>query len=141
MSFNTRLLTPKTGGSKGPLRIDLLFRSAEIGVSVPEPHPMRAIQLFLDVASGEGYQAIAPRITLMPRAVLLLQSIADEPVGRGEIYILDRETGDFYAVLFEGARGEFTVRDYDELVLEYRLLEFVAEPNLIRSMVAHSAHA
>ena len=141
MSHSTRMTKPESGSSKGPLRIELLFRSSEIGVSVPEPHPMRAIQVFLDVASGEDYHAIAPRITQMPRAVLLLQTIADEPAGGGEIYILDRETGDFYAVLFEQAHGEFTERDYDELVQEYRLLEYVAEPNRIRNMAVPTAHA
>jgi hypothetical protein len=102
---------------------------------------MRAIQVFLDVASGEGYQAIAPRITQMPRAVLLLQTIADEPAGGGEIYILDRETGDFYAVVFEQAHGELTERDYDELVQEYRLLEYVADPARIRNMAVQIAQA
>jgi len=141
MPHNTSTTVSESGRSKGPLRIELLFRSSEIGVSVPEPRPMRAIQVFLDVASGEGYQAIAPRITQMPRAVLLLQTIADEPAGGGEIYILDRETGDFYAVVFEQAHGELTERDYDELVQEYRLLEYVADPARIRNMAVQIAQA
>ena len=141
MPHNTSTTVSESGRSKGSLRIELLFRSSEIGVSVPEPRPMRAIQVFLDVASGEGYQAIAPRITQMPRAVLLLQTIADEPAGGGEIYILDRETGDFYAVVFEQAHGELTERDYDELVQEYRLLEYVADPARIRNMAVQIAQA
>jgi hypothetical protein len=126
--------------SRGVLRMDLLFRSDEIGASIPEPHPMRAIQVFLDVASGEGYRAIAPRIIQMPQGVLLLQSIANEPVS-GEIYIFDRDTGDFYAVTFEGARGEFTVSECDDLVREYGLLEYLAEPTRIRELAAQAAKA
>jgi hypothetical protein len=132
--------TKQDSKSRGVLRIDLLFRSDEIGVSIPEPHPMRAIQVFLDVASGEGYRAIAPRITQMPQGVLVLQSIANEPVS-GEIYILDRDTGDFYAVTFDGARGEFTISEYDELVREYGLVEYLTQPARIREMAAQAAKA
>src|ERR1700726_1043032 len=57
--------------SRGELRIELLFTSSEIGVSVPEPHPMRAIRIFLDIASDTDYRAIAPRLTQMPKGVLL----------------------------------------------------------------------
>ena len=52
--------------SRGEMRIDLLFTSSEIGVSVPEPHSMRAIGIFLDVASGTDYRRY--RTALNPNA-------------------------------------------------------------------------
>ena len=124
--------------SRGPLHIDLLFRSDEIGVSVPEPHTMRAIEIFLDVASDAGYRAIAPRLTQMPKGVLLFQMVANEP-DSGAIYILDRESGNFYAVTFEEARGELTIREFEVLVREYGLLEYAVSPQLIQEL-ASTAH-
>jgi hypothetical protein len=124
---------PNATKSRGALRIELLFTSTEIGASVPEPHPMRAIRLFLDVASDIDYRAIAPRITQMPKGVLLFQMVADEPAS-GAIYILERESGNFYAVLFEGAREELTISDFESLALEYSLLEYAAHPQLIQAL-------
>ena len=131
---------PNAMKSRGALRIELLFTSTEIGVSVPEPHPMRAIRIFLDVASDTDYRAIAPRITQMPKGVLLFQMVADEPAS-GAIYILERESGNFYAVLFEGAREELTISDFESLAQEYSLLEYAAHPQLIQALAGTVSQA
>lgn len=109
-------------------------------MSVPEPHTMRAIGIFLDVASGAGYRAIAPRLTQMPKGVLLFQMVANEPAS-GEIYILDRESGNFYAVTFENAREDLTIPEFEVLVREYGLLEYAVSPRLIQGLAspAHEA--
>lgn len=119
--------------SRGLLRIDLLFRSEEIGVSVPEPHTNRAINTFLDVASGAGYRAIAQRLTQMPKGVLLFQAVADEPAS-GAIYILVRDSGEFYAVTFDGPSDNLTIREFEALVREYGLLEYAVNPQLIQAL-------
>ena len=126
--------------SRGEMRIDLLFTSSEIGVSVPEPHSMRAIGIFLDVASGTDYHAIAPRLTQMPKGVLLFQMIADEPAS-GAIYILIRDSGEFYAVTFDGPSDNLTVPEFESLVREYGLLEYAAHPQLIEALAATASQA
>ncbi len=126
--------------SRGELRIGLLFTSSEIGVSVPEPHPMRAIRIFLDVASGADYRATAPRLTQMPKGVLLFQMVADEPAS-GAIYILIRDSGEFYAVTFDGPSENLTIGDFESLVPEYGLLEYAAQPQLIAALAQASSPA
>jgi hypothetical protein len=126
--------------SRGELRIELLFRSHEIGVSVPEPHPMRAIRIFLDIGSDTDYRAIAPRLTQMPKGVLLFQMVADEPAS-GAIYILIGDTGEFYTVTFEGPSDNLTIAEFESLVREYGLLEYVASPQLIAALVATVSQA
>jgi hypothetical protein len=126
--------------SRGELRIELLFTSSEIGVSVPEPHPMRAIRIFLDIASDTDYRAIAPRLTQMPKGVLLFQMVADEP-GTGAIYILIRDSGEFYAVTFEGPSDNLTIPEFESLVREYGLLEYAAQPQLIEALAATAPQA
>jgi hypothetical protein len=121
--------------SRGELQIGLLFTSSEIGVSVPEPHPIRAIRIFLDVASDTDYRAIAPRLTQMPKGVLLLQMVADEPAS-GAIYILIRDSGEFYAVTFDGPSDNLTIPEFESLVREYDLLEYAAHPQLIEALAA-----
>ncbi len=126
--------------SRGKMRIDLLFTSSEIGVSVPEPHSMRAIGIFLDIASDTDYRAIAPRLTQMPKGVLLFQMVADEPAS-GAIYILIRDSGEFYAVTFEGASENLTIPEFESLVREYGLLEYAAHPQLIQALAATVSQA
>lgn len=126
--------------SRGALRIELLFTSSEIGVSVPEPRPMRAIRIFLDVASDTDYRAIAPRLTQMPKGVLLLQMVDDEPAS-GAIYLLIRDSGEFYAVTFDGPSDNLTIPEFESLVREYDLLEYAAHPHLIEALAASVSQA
>jgi hypothetical protein len=126
--------------SRGELRIELLFKSDEIGVSVPEPHPIRAIRIFLDVGSDADYRAIAPRLTQMPKGVLLFQMIADEPAS-GAIYILVRESGEFYSVTFDGPSEHLTLQEFEVLVREYDLLEYAARPQLIAALATTVSQA
>jgi hypothetical protein len=117
--------------SRGGVRVAHLFNANELGILVPEPHPNRAIQIFLDVASPADGRAIAPRVTQMPKAVLLLQSVEGVPAC-GAIYLYVRDTGDFYMIEFDaGDNDNLTTREYEELVREYELIEYAACPDLI----------
>jgi hypothetical protein len=126
--------------TRGELRIERLFTSSEIGVSVPEPHPMRAIRIFLEIASDINYRAIAPRLTQMPKGVLLFQMVADEPAS-GAIYLLLRDTGEFYSVTFDGPSDNLTIAEFESLVREYGLLEYAAQPQLIEALAATVSQA
>lgn len=117
--------------SRGKVSLTRLFNAEEIGLLVPEPHPDRAVRIFLDVASPTGEQAIAPRVTQLPKAVLLLQSVEGDPAS-GAIYLYVRDTGEFYAVEFDaGDQDHLTVPEYEHLVLEYGLIEYAARPELV----------
>lgn len=128
--------------SRGELQIWPLFNSREIGVSVPEPHTRRAIQIFMDRGSDEGYTAVAARISEMKNGVLLFQMIDGEPAS-GAIYIYDRITGDFYGVGFDDRHedDDLTLGEFDTLAREYGLLEFAARPELLTVRVDTIAYA
>lgn len=117
--------------SRGEARLTPLFNANELGILVPEPHPSRAIQIFLDVASPSDGRAIAPRVTQMPNAVLLLQSV-EGLSACGAIYLYVRDTGDFYMIEFDaGDNDNLTIREYEDLVQEYRLIDYAACPELL----------
>lgn len=127
------------GKSRGAVRLSLLFNAHELGILVPEPHPARAVRIFLDVASSAEERAIAPRVTQMPKAILLLQSLEGIPAS-GAIYLYVRDTGDFYMVEFDtGDEENLTVAEYEALVIEYHLLEYAARPELLTLSTAQSA--
>jgi hypothetical protein len=123
-----------TSKSRGQMRFQRMFNAQEIGIVLPEPHPDRALRIFLDVACTEERRAVAPRISQMPRGILLLQAVEEEPAS-GAIYIFVRDSGEFYMVTFdEGDDFNLTVAEYEALVGEYRLLEYAAQPDLINRM-------
>lgn len=115
--------------SRGEVRLTHLFNANELGILVPEPHPKRALQIFLDVASPSGGQATAPRVTQMPKAVLFLQSVEGVPAS-GAIYLYIRDIGAFYMVEFTGGDNDnLTIREYEDLIQEYGLVEFAISPD------------
>jgi hypothetical protein len=120
--------------SRGAVHILRLFNAEEIGVSVPEPHPDRALRVFLDIASPHGQRAIAPRVSQMSKGVLLLQSVEGDPAS-GAIYIYNRNSGEFFSVLFDGEDDHLTVAEFELLVQEYGLLEYAARPDLIAALM------
>lgn len=122
--------------SRGQLKITHLFNAADLGILVPEPHAKRALSIFLDTAVANGDTAFIVRATQMPSGVLFLMSIKGEP-NCGVIYLYARESGDFYAIVFDGEKFDsehLTPAEYEELVTEYQLLEFAACPKLISSL-------
>jgi hypothetical protein len=127
--------------SRGQLSIDRLFTADEIGISLPEPHPDRAIRIFLDLASPAECEAVAARSIHMPKGVLLLETPRDNPAG-GAIYIYDREAGEFYIVSFDGDPADhLTVRQFEDLVGEYDLLRYASCPALMKAPVQTSGTA
>ena len=127
----------QTQGSRGQMYMELMFSAEEIGIAVPEPRPDRALQIFLDVSSGATYTAVSPRVSQMPRAVLFCSAV-DGKADSGAIYIYSREWGEFYMVMFtNGRETDLTVPEYEDLVHEYDLLEYAADPNLIYAVLWH----
>jgi hypothetical protein len=113
--------------SRGAIRFDPLFTTADIGLR-QEASVEHVVKAFLTV--GEG---LASRWIEMPRGILLLQSVPDEPAS-GAIYLYDRDHHIFYFVSFlDGQDDALTVTEFDELVVEYDLVSRAANP-------AHLSH-
>jgi hypothetical protein len=109
--------------SRGAIGFDPLFTTADIGLR-QDASVEHVVKAFLNVG-----EALASRWIEMPRGILLLQSVPDEPAS-GAIYLYDREHHIFYFVSFaDGQEDTLTVTDFDELVLEYDLVSRTANPS------------
>jgi hypothetical protein len=120
--------------SRGNISIHHLFHAEEIGVS-KEPNLDRLVKVFLQVSEGT-----AARWIQMPKGMLLLVMVPDNPAS-GAIYIYDRVGQEFSLVSFEGADDTLTTQDFDSLLGEYNLLDYAANPGLIRVSIRQPAMA
>jgi hypothetical protein len=111
--------------SRGAIRFDPLFTTADIGLS-QDASVEHVVKAFLNVG-----EALASRWIEMPRGILLMQSVPDEPAS-GAIYLYDREDRIFYFVSFvDGRDDRLTVSEFDQLVAEYDLVSLAANPHLL----------
>ena|SRR2546426_5102554 len=121
--------------SRGPLQIEPLFTTADIGIR-SDASVEHVIKVFLNVG-----EAIASRWMEMPRGVLLLQMVAGDAAS-GAIYLYDREEQVFYLVDFtEGYNDSLTAREFEELVAEYDLLSWAANPQLAAAVSSKAGTA
>ena len=120
--------------SRGNISIHHLFHAEEIGVS-KEPNLDRLVKVFLQVSEGT-----AARWIQMPKGMLLLVMVPDNPAS-GAIYIYDRVGQEFSLVSFEGADDTLTTQDFVGLLGEYNLLDYAANPALIRASIRQPAMA
>jgi hypothetical protein len=120
--------------SRGNISIHHLFHAEEIGVS-KEPNLDRLVKVFLQVSEGT-----AARWIQMPKGMLLLVMVPDNPAS-GAIYIYDQVGQEFSLVSFEGADDTLTTQDFDGLLGEYNLLDYAANPALIRASIRQPAMA
>lgn len=108
--------------SRGSIRFQPLFTTQEVGLG-ENASIEHIVKVFLNVG-----EAIAARWLEMPRGVLLLQVIADQP-SSGAIYLYDRERHIFFFVDFaEGRDDSLSPADFDNLVAEYNLVSWAANP-------------
>jgi len=116
--------------SRGPVTFHPLFTAEDIGLR-KEAGVEHAIKVFLHIG-----EAVAPRWLQMPRGVLLLQAVPDNPQS-GAIYLYDRERQLFYLVTFEhGCDDSLTAAEFEQLVTEYDLLFWAANPDVLRDAVS-----
>lgn len=121
--------------SRGAIRFDPLFTTADIGLR-QDAGVEHVVKAFLNV--GEG---LASRWIEMPRGILLLQTVPDEPAS-GAIYLYDRERHIFYFVSFlAGADDTLTVTEFDQLVAEYDLVYRAANPPFLSPCVSKIGEA
>ncbi len=111
--------------SRGAIKFDPLFTTADIGLK-KDACVEHVVKAFLNLG-----EALASRWIQMPRGVLLLQSVPDEPAS-GAIYLYDRERHIFYFVSFlDGQEDALTRTEFDQLVVEYDLVSCAANPHLL----------
>lgn len=121
--------------SRGAIKFDPLFTSADIGLK-DDAIVEHVVKAFLNVG-----EALASRWIQMPRGVLLLQSVPDEPAS-GAIYLYDRERHIFYFVSFvDGQDDGLTVMEFDQLVVEYDLVSSAADPSLLSHCLGWTGQA
>jgi hypothetical protein len=120
--------------SRGKISIHHLFHAEEIGVS-KEPNLDRLVKVFMQISEG-----IVARWIQMPKGMLLLVMVPDNPAS-GAIYIYDRVGQQFSLVSFEGADDTLTTEEFDGLLGEYNLLDYAANPALIRASIRQPAMA
>lgn len=112
--------------SKGTLYFHRLFSVAELGFARdPEPFIRPLIREFLKIG-----EAVAGRWIEMPQAVLILQLVPGTP-DSGAIYLYDRRDHVFYMLCFDGEDDHLTLKDFEQLLTEYNLLQYAERPDLV----------
>lgn len=120
--------------SRGNMSIHHLFHAEEIGVS-KEPNLDRLVKVFMQISEG-----VVARWIQMPKGMLLLVMVPDNSAS-GAIYIYDRVGQRFSLISFEGADDTLTTQDFDSLLGEYSLLDYAANPAVIRASIRKPAMA
>lgn len=121
--------------SRGAVSFTPLFTTDEIGLR-KDASVEHVVKVFLTVG-----EAIAARWIEMPRGILLLQTVPDEPAS-GAIYLYDRERHIFFFVHFVDGRDDtLTATEFDQLVGEYDLVSWTANPASLLAATAAAAMA
>jgi hypothetical protein len=108
--------------SRGAISFTPLFTTDDIGLR-KDASVEHVVKVFLTVG-----EAMAARWIEMPRGILLLQAVPDQPAS-GAIYLYDRERHIFFFVDFVDGRDDtLTAAEFDELVAEYDLVSWTANP-------------
>jgi hypothetical protein len=99
-----------------------LFTTDDIGLR-KDAGVEHVVKVFLAVG-----EAVAARWIEMPRGILLLQTVPEQPAS-GAIYLYDRESRIFFYVDFDRGRNDaLTATEFDQLVAEYDLVSWTANP-------------
>jgi len=121
--------------SRGAVSFTPLFTTDDIGLR-KDASVEHVVKVFLNVG-----EAIAARWIEMPRGILLLQAVPDQPAS-GAIYLYDRERRIFFFVDFvDGRNDSLTTAEFDHLVAEYDLVSWTANPAFLPVMTGNTAMA
>jgi hypothetical protein len=121
--------------SRGAVSFTPLFTTDDIGLR-KDASVEHVVKVFLNVG-----EAIAARWIEMPRGILLLQAVPEQPAS-GAIYLYDRERRIFFFVDFvDGRDDSLTGVEFDDLVAEYDLVSWTANPAFLPVMTGNTAMA
>jgi hypothetical protein len=117
--------------SRGAVSFTPLFTTNDIGLR-KDASVEHVVKVFLTVG-----EARAERWIEMPRGILLLQSVPDEAAS-GAIYLYDRERHIFFFVDFVSGRNDtLTSTEFDQLVAEYDLVSWTANPGILPATLSN----
>ena len=121
--------------SRGAVSFTPLFTTDDIGLR-KDASVEHVVKVFLNVG-----EAIAARWIEMPRGILLLQAVPDETAS-GAIYLYDRERHIFFFVDFVDGRDDtLTAAEFDQLVAEYDLVSWTANPAFLPATIGNTVMA
>lgn len=121
--------------SRGAISFTPLFTTDDIGLR-EDATVEHVVKGFLTVG-----EAMAARWIEMPRVILLLQAVPDQPAS-GAIYLYDRERHIFFFVDFVDGRDDtMTAAEFDQLVAEYDLVSWTANPAFLPAGVQNPGMA
>jgi hypothetical protein len=121
--------------SRGAVSFTPLFTTDDIGLR-KDAHVEHIVKVFLNVG-----EAMAARWIEMPRGILLLQAVPDETAS-GAICLDDRERHIFLFVNFVDGRDDtLTPAEFDQLVAEYDLVSWTANPAFLPARIGNTAMA
>lgn len=121
--------------SRGAVSFTPLFSADDIGLG-RDANVEHVVKVFLTVG-----EAMAARWIEMPRGILLLQTVPDQPAS-GAIYLYDRERHIFFFVDFiKGRNDALTAAEFDQLVAEYDLVSCTANPELLPAAMGNVGSA
>ena len=121
--------------SRGAVSFTPLFTTDDIGLG-RDASIEHVVKVFLTVG-----EAMAARWIEMPRGILLLQTAPDQPAS-GAIYLYDRERHIFFFVNFDDGQDDtMTAAEFDQLVAEYDLVSYTANPAFLQAETGNIAMA
>ena len=121
--------------SRGSVRFQPLFTTDDIGLR-KDASIEHVVKVFVNIG-----EAMAARWIEMPRGILLLQAVLDQPAS-GAIYLYDRERHIFFFVDFvDGRNDSLTAAEFDQLVTDYDLVSWTANPAFLPAGTANTAMA
>ncbi len=116
--------------SRGAVSFTPLFTTADIGLR-KDANVEHVVKVFLTIG-----EAMATRWIEMPRGILLLQTVPDQPAS-GAIYLYDRQRQMFFFVDFvKGRNDALTAAEFDDLVAEYDLVSCTANPEFLPATIS-----
>lgn len=117
--------------SRGAMSFTPLFTTADIGLR-RDASVEHVVKAFLTVG-----EAMASRWIEMPRGVLLLQTVPNQQAS-GAIYLYDRDRHIFFFVDFvKGRNDTLTAAEFDQLVAEYDLVSWTANPEGLPASISN----
>ena len=117
--------------SRGAMSFTPLFTTDDIGLQ-KDASLEHVVEVFLTVG-----EAIAARWIEMPRGILLLQTVPNEDAS-GAIYLYDRDRHIFFFVDFvKGQNDTLTAAEFDQLVAEYDLVSWTANPEILPATISN----
>jgi hypothetical protein len=121
--------------SRGAVSFTPLFTTDDIGLR-KDASVEHVVKVFLNVG-----EAMAARWIEMPKGILLLQTVPDQPAS-GAIYLYDRERNIFFFVDFVDGRDDtMTAAEFDQLVAEYDLVSCTANPAFLPARTGNTGTA